>query len=71
MKIDFVPDIKNWWRWVSVRMILAATALETAWFALPHEFKSDVPDWLRTLAIVAILVGAFLGRIIKQDLTDA
>jgi len=69
--MNFVPDVRNWWRWASARLILLATALELSWFALPHEFKSDVPDWLRTAVIVAILGGAFLGRRLKQDLPEA
>lgn len=68
--MKFVPDIRNWWRWASVRLIMVASAFEAAWFALPHEFKMDAPEWLRTIILLSILGAAFFGRLIKQDLPE-
>jgi len=66
-----VKDWKICHRWLSMRFLAAAVALQTAFMAMPDPMRAALPDWATRAAAIALLACAVLGRLIDQGDNDA
>ena len=65
IKSHLVDDVKDAWKWWSVRSNAIALAMPVAWMALPQDFKDAIPGGLVTCMALASLVALVL-RPVKQ-----
>ena len=72
-----VDDVRDWWRWWSVRLLALALALQTLqlaspdalvafWHAVPPSLRGMLPTWLDDLITVVLMFGALIARHWKQ-----
>jgi hypothetical protein len=60
--MKLVENAKEAWRWWSMRLI----GLALIWEGLPPEAVAVIPEPYRHYITLALLVGAGLGRMVKQ-----
>ena len=65
IKSHLVDDVKDAWKWWSVRANVIALALPVAWAALPYDFQQAIPGGIVT-AMAAASFLALIGRTVKQ-----
>ena len=66
-----VPDWKDAWKWHSIQLVALAIALPDIWAAVPPELIDMIPpEWLPRIQTI-VLVGALIGRIRDQGVSDA
>lgn len=68
LKLRFIDDWKQAWRWSSVRLIALSAALQTALLAFP--LKDYVPLWIvqgLATAILAVTLLAAAGRVTTTE----
>lgn len=65
--MKLIPEARHWWRMFSMRAMSAATALLSAWAALPDELQARLPGRLVVGVAIALLVLGMLGRLVQQD----
>lgn len=74
---NMVDDVRDWWRWWSVRLLAVALALQTLqlaspdalvvfWQAVPSSLRSMLPTWLDDLVTVMLMFAALVARHWKQ-----
>jgi hypothetical protein len=62
-----VPNARDAWKWLSMRFIALAAALQVAWETLPPDALAVIPvDW-RGYITLGILLLAMVGRVIDQS----
>lgn len=72
-----VDDVRDWWRWWSVRLLALALAIQTLqltspdalmafWQSVPHSLRSMLPTWLDDLITVVLMLAALVARHWKQ-----
>lgn len=66
MKIELVDDARRFWKWASVRAMLLAGAVQSAWAAFGDDLKQNVPHWLVTAITLGLLTAGIAGRLVKQ-----
>jgi hypothetical protein len=66
MTMKLVDDAKSAWRWISMRCMAAALALQGAWEVLPDDLKTGIPPKLVTYVALGRLALGMLGRVVKQ-----
>ena len=66
MKLKFVRNASQAWRWLSVQIAALSAVAPAAWLAVPDDMRRAVPaEWLANAAIVlGVLIIA--GRLIDQ-----
>ena len=64
--MKLVDDWKDAWRWLSVRAMVLALALQAAWGVLDETQRESLPDWLVTALTAGILVFGVAGRLVDQ-----
>lgn len=65
IKSHLVDDVKDAWKWWSVRSNAAGLAVTVAWGQLPSEFKDSIPGGLVTV-LAFFCLAALLLRPVKQ-----
>lgn len=76
--MKLIPDIKNYWKFWSVRLAALGTFLLTFlelaphWFAvvwgqLPDAVTQTIPESYVRIAAIALIVGSMIARGIKQE----
>ncbi len=76
-RAHLVDDIRDWWRWWSVRLLALALALQTLqvaspdalvvfWQSVPPSLRSMLPPWLDDLITIALMFAALVARHWKQ-----
>ena len=60
--MKLVENAKDAWRWLSMQFI----GLALVWESLPAEAVAVIPEPYRHYITLALLVGAGLGRMVKQ-----
>lgn len=72
-----VDDVRDWWRWWSVRLLALALAFQTLqlaspdalvafWQSVPPSLRSMLPPWLDDLITVVLMLAALVARHWKQ-----
>lgn len=67
MKLRLVKDWKKAHKWLSVKAMFVAMALQGAWAGMPSDLKSSLPEWVAPVAAVVILACGLAGRLVEQD----
>lgn len=76
-RAHLVDDVRDWWRWWSVRLLALALALQTLqvaspdalvafWQAVPATLRGILPTWLDDLITMLLMLGALIARHWKQ-----
>jgi hypothetical protein len=68
-----VDDVRNAWRWASMRIFALIAVISTVWVSIPSDVKALVPaSWNRWIfiAIAVSAVAGGLGRITKQNIPE-
>jgi len=64
--MKLVPDVKDAWRWFSIRAMVLQGAVAASWLAVPDDMRASVPpEWLAGAALVLTALGV-LGRLVDQ-----
>ena len=63
-KLELVEDWRQGMRWLSVQFIALAAAIQAVLVAFP--LNNFIPPAYMKAAVVICLIGAFLGRFVKQ-----
>jgi hypothetical protein len=67
MNTFWVPDWRQAWRWFSVRAMVLAIAIQTAWELAPLDLKTKIPpEWMPYITILVLTAG-ILGRLVNQS----
>lgn len=61
-----VEDWRDAWRWLSVRAMVLALALQAAWNMLDDAQRESLPDWLVSVLTGGILLFGVAGRLVDQ-----
>lgn len=72
-----VDDVRDWWRWGSVRLLALAAlvqaaslsspdALLIAWQNLPPDLRANLPARIGDLVPLALTIAAIVARHVKQ-----
>lgn len=69
--MKLLPNWQDAWKWFSVQVIAAATAIQLSFLALPDSIRSAIPDKVMHWVAIALLVVAALGRIVDQSKPNA
>ena len=64
--MDFVDDVRHFWKWFSVQAMALAAAVQGAWAAFSDDLKQNVPHWLVTALTLALLAAGIMGRLVRQ-----
>jgi hypothetical protein len=68
--MHLIPEWKKAWKMFSMQFAAAAAAVQVAVLSLPESIRQFVPDrWMHVLAMF-LLIGAMVGRLIRQDRPD-
>lgn len=63
-----VHDWHRCWRWFSMQLMAAAGAVQVTVLSLPKEWQEMyVPDAVMHALVLALLVGAGMGRVVDQE----
>ena len=66
MKLKFVENAGQCWKWISMWCMTIDGAIQSAWLFVPDDLKASIsPDNLRTLTI-ALMVFGVIGRLVDQ-----
>jgi hypothetical protein len=65
--MKLVDDAGKAWKWFSMHAMVAGTALQGAWLALPDDMKASIPPQYVTWATFALFVLGIAGRLVKQE----
>lgn len=65
-----VKDWRRAHRWLSMRFLGVAAALQTAFMAMPDDLREAIPDHYKHGIALALLVCAVLGRLVDQGDND-
>lgn len=65
--MKLIPEWKKAWRMFSVQAMTLATAMQTAWIAIPEDLKVRIPESYVNGVSIALLVAGILGRMVQQD----
>lgn len=69
--------IENWhraWKWMSVRCMALAAAIQGAWMFIPDDMRRSIPHHIVEGATVVLLLAGVVGRVttsIPKDTPDA
>lgn len=66
-KIQLVADWRSARKWLSVKCMALAGALQGAWMYVPDEMKTSVPPGLVGKVTLGLLVLGLLGRLLQQE----
>jgi hypothetical protein len=64
--MKLVDDWKSAWKWFSVQLVAAATAVQLSVLAFPDGMRGWLPDWLTHVLAVVLLAAAVFGRLVDQ-----
>jgi len=62
-----VDDVRLAWRWISIRCMAAAAAVQGAWEFMPADMREGLADQHVRWVTVALLLLGIAGRLVKQD----
>ncbi len=68
MRFELVENARDFWKWASVQLHIAATAIAAAFILspeMPAEIRDLLPDWLAPYAVAAWLVIGILARVVQ------
>lgn len=76
-----VEDWRDWWRWWSMRLFAAGSAVVTyfvanpdtafsVWYNLPEELKDSIPPHYLPLVGVVLLAAGMVARMLDQPKLD-
>jgi hypothetical protein len=65
--VHLIADWKTAWRWMSIRLIAVAAALQLTLIAFPQQLNQYLPAWLLQATAIICLAGAALGRITTSE----
>ncbi len=68
MKI--VDDWKQCWKWLSMHFMVIATAIPTAWAAIPADMQAKIPPEYVAIATAIAAACGIIGRLIDQPGRD-
>lgn len=64
--MKLVEDWKDAWRWLSVRAMVLALALQAGWNMLDDAQRASLPQWLVTALTAGVLALGIAGRLVDQ-----
>lgn len=64
--MKLVEDWKDAWRWLSVRAMVLALALQAGWNMLDDAQRASLPSWLVTALTGGVLALGIAGRLVDQ-----
>ena len=67
MKISFVDDWRQCWKWFSVNCMAISVAIQGAWICIPEDLRKAMPDNLVAIITVVVLLLGVMGRLVKQE----
>ena len=69
--MKFVDDVKNCYKWFSMKVFAVLAIVPVVWVGLPSDVKDMIPEswnkWM-FLALAGTAVIGGIGRTIKQDI---
>lgn len=64
--MKLVADWKQAWKWLSVRFVALAAAVQASLLAFPETLTAYIPaNWLHVVVIV-LLAASVIGRLVDQ-----
>lgn len=66
MKINLVDDWRNAWKWISVRSMVVAAAIQGTWIFIPEDMRDAIPHGIVSGLTIGLLALGIAGRLIKQ-----
>ena len=66
-KIKLDPNWKKSWKWFSMQGIAIASAIQTAYIALPEKMQDSLNPKMVMLLTLGILIVTAIGRLIPQE----
>lgn len=77
MKITFIDDVAQAWRFASVWVQGLGAAAMTSWLAMPESYREALlsalgvtPERMIAAMALALFVSGILARVIKQDIPE-
>ena len=67
MSLKLVDDAKGAWRWISMRCMTIAGAVQGAWMFLTDDMKASIPTNIVQWVTGGLLVLGIAGRLVKQS----
>lgn len=64
--IRLVPDIANWWKWISTWGLVALASMPQIWASLPPDVKEMAPMWMDPWILTIVALGTLFGRMVDQ-----
>lgn len=64
--MKLVDDVKDIWRWWSMRLMGLALAWPMVWGQLPQDAKNMIPAWVEPWVPASLILAAMIARPIKQ-----
>lgn len=68
IKIKFIDNWKDGWKFISVNCMWLSIAIQTSWVYLPDDLRTSFPQPLVTSLSVTLLLIGIVGRFIDQYL---
>ena len=66
-KPRLIDNARSAWRMLSVQAMTLATAVQSAWLAVPPELQARLSPELVHGITIALLIAGIIGRLVKQD----
>jgi hypothetical protein len=70
MKITFVDNWNDFWKWYSTWAMTALALVEVGWQTVPPEVLTAMPDGARAWVVGILWALGMLGRVVKQGPTE-
>ena len=61
-----IDSMKKRYKWVSVKCMATATAIQLTWINIPQDLRDKLPENLAIFITVSVLVLGIVGSIIKN-----
>lgn len=68
-KLKLVEDWRSARKWLSVKCMALAGALQSTWLFIPDDMKTSVPPGLVGKVTLGLLILGLLGRLFQQEPT--
>ena len=68
IKIKLIDNWKDGWKFISVNCMWLSAAIQGAWFYLPEDLRSKLPETYAITASIILLIIGIIGRFVDQYL---
>ena len=68
--VKMIPEWRRAWRMFSVQAMVASSAIQGTWLALPPDMRSTIDGGVVSALTIAMLVLGIVGRLVYQGIED-